>query len=179
MTTPPAKVAVVMASRIYADRLNRAVDVLTELGVEVTTHILSAHRTPDQTAEFARSAADNGYAVLICGAGLASHLAGLVAAHTTLPVIGVPMGDGPLGGVDSLYSTVQMPNGYPVATVAVDGGLNAGLLAAQIIGTAHPEISTRVARWRDQRAGGSTERVTASSTNGHSAGRPPQRGESR
>lgn len=154
MTTLPS-VAVLMASRIYADRMTKAATVLTELGVPVTTHVLSAHRTPDETAEFARTAAARGYAALICGAGQAAHVAGLVAAYTTLPVIGVPMSDSPLRGVDALYSTVQMPGGYPVATVAVDGGTNAGLLAAQIIGVAHPEVAERIARWRAERANGS------------------------
>ncbi|OLF18584.1 5-(carboxyamino)imidazole ribonucleotide mutase [Actinophytocola xanthii] len=148
-----------MASRVYADRMDKAAAVLTELGVPVTTHVLSAHRTPDETAEFARTAADRGYAVLICGAGQAAHVAGMVAAYTTLPVIGVPLGGGPLGGVDSLYSTVQMPNGYPVATVAVDGGVNAGLLAAQIIATAHPEVGERVASWRARRVADSVRRT--------------------
>jgi 5-(carboxyamino)imidazole ribonucleotide mutase len=151
-------VGVLMASRIYADRMDKAAGVLTELGVPVTTHTLSAHRSPDETAEFARTAATRGYAVLICGAGLAAHAAGLVAAHTTLPVVGVPLSGGPLGGVDALYSTVQMPNGYPVATVAVDGAVNAGLLAAQIVATAHPEIADRVAAWRAQRVADSVRR---------------------
>jgi 5-(carboxyamino)imidazole ribonucleotide mutase len=151
-------VGVLMASGVYADRMTKAAGVLDEVGVPVTTHVLSAHRTPDQTAEFARTAAERGYAVLICGAGQAAHVAGLVAAHTTLPVIGVPMGGGPLGGVDALYSTVQMPNGYPVATVAVDGAVNAGLLAAQIVGVAHPEIAGRVAAWRAKRVADSLAR---------------------
>jgi 5-(carboxyamino)imidazole ribonucleotide mutase len=150
-------VAVLMASRIYADRMTKATTVLTELGVPVTTHVLSAHRTPDQTAEFARTAAERGYAALICGAGQAAHVAGLVAAYTTLPVIGVPMSDSALNGVDALYSTVQMPGGYPVATVAVDGGTNAGLLAAQIIGVTHPEIAKRIAQWRAERANGTPQ----------------------
>lgn len=151
-------VGVLMASQIYADRMTKAAKVLTELGVPVTEHVLSAHRTPDETADFARTAAARGYAVLICGAGQAAHVAGLVAAYTVLPVIGVPMSDSALAGVDSLYSTVQMPGGYPVATVAIDAGTNAGLLAAQIVGTAHPEIHQRVADWRAARLADSRAR---------------------
>lgn len=152
------RVAVLMASQTYADRMGKATAVLRELGVPVTEHILSAHRTPDETIRFAKAAKADGYAVIICGATQAAHLAGLVAAHTVLPVIGVPLGGSPLGAVDALYSTVQMPNGYPVATVAVDSGVNAGLLAAQIIGVKVDTVADGVHRWREERRLGSNKR---------------------
>lgn len=148
-------VAVLMASRIYADKMGKATAILRELEIPVTEHCLSAHRTPDETAAFAKAARANGYAVLICGASQAAHVAGLVAAHTTLPVIGVPLTGGGLGGTDALYSTVQMPNGYPVATVRLDGALNAGLLAAQIIAVHDDDVRRRLDdhRYRNHQRG--------------------------
>jgi 5-(carboxyamino)imidazole ribonucleotide mutase len=117
----------------------------------VEVRVLSAHRTPDETAAFVRSAVGRGVKAFICGAGGAAHLAGAVAAHTTRPVIGVPIANGPLSGFDSLLSTVQMPPGMPVATVAVGGSENAGLLAAQIAATADAELAKRVAAERQKR----------------------------
>ena len=127
------KVAVLMGSPNDRDKMQPAVDTLERFGVEADVRVLSAHRTPAKVAELAAGARDAGYAALICGAGLAAHLAGAVAAHTTLPVVGVPLSAGALNGVDALYSTVQMPKGIPVATVAVDGAMNAALLVVQML----------------------------------------------
>src|SRR5438128_11084728 len=118
-----------------------AVEMLARFGVEADERVLSAHRTPDAVADFARSARDHGYAAVICGAGMAAHLAGVVAAHTTLPVVGVPLSGGALDGVDALYATVQMPKGVPVATVAVDGAMNAALLVVQMLAIADEELA--------------------------------------
>jgi len=122
---------------------------LAELGIESETRVLSAHRTPAAAGEYADSARGRGLKVIIAGAGGAAHLAGALAARTTLPVIGVPIGSSPLGGVDALYATVQMPSGVPVATVAVDGAKNAGLLAAEILATADDEIAGRLGDYRE------------------------------
>ncbi|MFP5319675.1 MAG: 5-(carboxyamino)imidazole ribonucleotide mutase [Acidimicrobiia bacterium] len=127
------KVAILMGSPNDKDKMAPALAILQEFGVEAEEHVLSAHRTPAKVAEFARSARANGYAALICGAGMAAHLAGAVAANTTLPVVGVPLSGGALNGVDALYATVQMPRGIPVATVAIDGALNAGLLVLEML----------------------------------------------
>ena len=142
------KVAVLMGSANDGDKMRGALDILGELGVEATEHVMSAHRTPDVVADFARSARDNGYAALICGAGMAAHLAGAVAAQTTLPVIGVPLSGSALNGVDSLYSTVMMPRGMPVATVAIDNSTNAGLLAAAIIAVTDEKVAGALADYR-------------------------------
>jgi 5-(carboxyamino)imidazole ribonucleotide mutase len=141
------KVAVMMGSASDMTAMQPAVDVLKELGIPVEVRVLSAHRTPARAIEFAGKAAENGFAVLICGAGGAAHLAGVVAAHTILPVVGVPMGRS-LGGLDALYATVQMPAGIPVATVAIDGAQNAGLLAASMIALADPALGERLAARR-------------------------------
>ena len=127
------KVAVLMGSASDKERMSPAVKTLGEFGVEADERILSAHRTPAAVAEFAGQARANGYAAIICGAGMAAHLAGAVAAHTTLPVIGVPLSGSALNGVDALYATVQMPRGIPVATVAIDGAMNAAVLAVQML----------------------------------------------
>ncbi len=125
-----------------------ASEVLTELGIESETRVLSAHRTPEAASEYAASARARGLKVIIAGAGGAAHLAGALASRTTLPIIGVPIASSTLGGVDALYSTVQMPSGVPVATVAIDGARNAGLLAAQIIATADQEAAARLEQHR-------------------------------
>ncbi|MEW6154059.1 MAG: 5-(carboxyamino)imidazole ribonucleotide mutase [Actinomycetota bacterium] len=138
------KVAVLMGSPNDRDKMAGAVATLAEMGIEATEHVMSAHRTPAQVAEFARSARANGYGALICGAGMAAHLAGAVAANTTLPVVGVPLSGSALNGVDALYATVQMPRGIPVATVAIDGSVNAALLVAQMMAITDPEIATRL-----------------------------------
>ncbi len=127
------KVAVVMGSRSDAAVAQKAVDTLTRFGVESVTRVLSAHRTPVASAAFAREARENGFGVIIALAGKAAHLAGAMAASTTLPVIGVPVKSSTLDGLDALLSTVQMPTGVPVATVAIDGAENAALLAVQIL----------------------------------------------
>jgi len=117
-------------------------------------HVISAHRNPDQIDEYSRLAEERGLQVIICGAGLAAHLAGAVAARTVLPVIGVPIGTKYLGGADALYSTVQMPRGVPVATVAIDGAVNAALLAAQILGVRDEEVRVRLRRFKEDLAEG-------------------------
>ena len=147
------KVGVLMGSASDKDKMKGAVDILEEFGVEVTEHVMSAHRTPERVQAFTQSARDNGYAVLIAGAGMAAHLAGAVAANTTLPVIGVPLSGSALNGVDSLYSTVMMPRGMPVATVAIDNSTNAGLLAIEILAVTDDDLAKKLAayreRWRD------------------------------
>ena len=125
-----------------------AVTALQDLGVPVEVRVLSAHRTPLEMVAFAQQARGRGFGVIVAGAGGAAHLPGMVAALTTLPVIGVPVQSRALSGVDSLHSIVQMPGGIPVATVAIGGGLNAGLLAAQILSVADAELSARLERYR-------------------------------
>lgn len=143
------RVAILMGSEKDLTKMQPCANVLEELGIDHDVHVMSAHRTPDRVAAFARAARDEGYGVIICGAGKAAHLAGAVAAHTTLPVIGVPIAAGGLGGVDALYSTVQMPTGIPVATVAVDGSANAAYLAASILSVTDPGVSARLAAYRE------------------------------
>ena len=138
------KVAVLMGSASDQAKMEPAATTLAELGVEADVRIMSAHRTPAVVAEFARTARANGYAAVICAAGMAAHLAGSVAANTTLPVIGVPMSGGALNGVDALYSTVQMPRGIPVATVAIDGAMNAALLAVQILAVTDAGLAAKL-----------------------------------
>jgi len=144
------KVAVLMGSASDKDKMAPAADTLARYGVEADVRIMSAHRTPAVVAEFASSARANGYGAIICGAGLAAHLAGAVAGHTTLPVIGVPLSGGALNGVDALYATVQMPKGIPVATVAVDGAMNAALLAVQILAVDDPELVDALVAHREE-----------------------------
>ena len=127
------KVAVLMGSPNDAAKMAGAVEMLERFGIQADERVMSAHRNPGVVTEFASSARDNGYVAIICGAGMAAHLGGVVAAHTTLPVIGVPLSGGGLNGVDALYSTVQMPPGIPVATVAIDGSKNAAILVAEMI----------------------------------------------
>lgn len=146
-------VGIVMGSDSDLPVMRAAYDVLEELGIPCEVVISSAHRVPDKTAEYAKTAEQRGLAVIIAGAGQAAHLAGVIAAHTPLPVIGVPLQSGPLNGVDALYATVQMPPGIPVATVAINGARNAGILAAQIIGAMDPEVRARVAAFKNKLAG--------------------------
>ncbi|MCU1460301.1 MAG: phosphoribosylaminoimidazole carboxylase [Acidimicrobiales bacterium] len=127
------KVAILMGSPNDAPKMKAAVETLEEFGVEVDERVMSAHRTPDKVAKFAKAARKDGFAAIICAAGLAAHLGGAVAANTTLPVVGVPLSGGALNGVDALYSTVQMPKGIPVATVAIDGAMNAALLVVEML----------------------------------------------
>ena len=144
------KVAVLMGSASDKDKMKGAMDLLAEFGVEATEHVMSAHRTPERVQAFAAGARDNGYGVLICGAGMAAHLAGAVAANSTLPVIGVPLSGRALNGVDSLYSTVQMPRGMPVATVAIDNSANAGLLAVEILAIEDEGLAKALAAYRER-----------------------------
>lgn len=141
-------VGILMGSDSDLPVMEKAAEVLTQLGVAWEMDISSAHRLPDKTAVYARTARERGIEVLICGAGMAAHLAGVVASHTTLPVIGVPLKSGALAGVDALYATVQMPPGIPVATVAIDGGKNAAYLAASILSIKRPELADRLEQFR-------------------------------
>jgi len=138
------KVAIIMGSDSDMPVVEKAIAVLKEFGIPHCVHIFSAHRTPEQAREFAINARANDYGVIICAAGMAAHLAGAFAANTTIPVIGIPIKSGALDGVDALYSTVQMPSGIPVATVAINGAANAAFLAAEILGVSDNEIAKRL-----------------------------------
>jgi phosphoribosylaminoimidazole carboxylase PurE protein len=146
-----ADVAIMMGSKSDLDTMKGAAEILKKLGLRVAVRVLSAHRTPEQAAAFVRESTAGGTKVFICGAGVAAHLAGAVAAHTTRPVIGVPLASGSLQGFDALLSTVQMPPGMPVATVAVGGAENAGLLAAQIIAVSDAALAKRIEAEREAR----------------------------
>ena len=151
MSDKTCDVAILMGSKSDLPTMRPAADVLKSFGLRVSVRVLSAHRTPEQTAAFVREAARTGTKVFICGAGGAAHLAGTVAAHTTRPVIGIPIASGSLQGMDALLSTAMMPPGIPVATVAIGGAENAGLLAAQIIATSDEALSKRVGAEREAR----------------------------
>jgi 5-(carboxyamino)imidazole ribonucleotide mutase len=142
------KVAVLMGSASDKAKMAPALEMLAQLGIEADEEVMSAHRTPEVVAGFAAEARAMGYGAIICGAGMAAHLAGAVAARTTLPVIGVPLSGSALGGVDALYATVQMPRGFPVATVAIDGAANAALLAAEVLAVHDGEVADRLATYR-------------------------------
>lgn len=146
------KVAVLMGSASDRDKMAPAAETLERFGIEADVRVLSAHRTPERVAELARGARAQGYAAFICGAGLAAHLAGAVAALTTLPVVGVPLSGGALNGVDALYATVQMPRGFPVATVAIDGALNAALLVVQMLAVGDQTLTDALEADRAERA---------------------------
>ena len=143
-----------MGSKSDWEAMSQAAAMLTEFGIPHENRVLSAHRTPALTAEYASSAASRGLHVIIAGAGGAAHLAGVVAAHTVLPVIGVPMQSAALNGIDSLLSTVQMPKGIPVATVAIGaaGAANAGLLAVAILATSRPDLRAKLESYREKLA---------------------------
>jgi 5-(carboxyamino)imidazole ribonucleotide mutase len=141
-----------MGSDSDYDRMKGAGDVLSEFDISCEMKVISAHRSPAAAAAFAREAADGGCSVIIAGAGAAAHLAGTMAAWTTLPVIGVPLAGSPLGGVDALYATVQMPPGVPVATVGVDASRNAGYLAAAILALGDPALAARLVAHRAEMA---------------------------
>ena len=138
------KVGIVMGSDSDMPVMAKSADILEKLGVEYEMTIISAHREPDVFFEYAKSAESKGWKVIIAGAGMAAHLPGMCAAIFPMPVIGIPMHTTSLGGRDSLYSIVQMPSGIPVATVAINGGANAGLLAAKILATSDPELLQRL-----------------------------------
>lgn len=142
-----AQVGIVMGSDSDMPVMAKAADILEELGVSYEMKIISAHREPDVFFEYAKSAEEKGFKVIIAGAGKAAHLPGMCAAIFPMPVIGVPMKTSDLGGVDSLYSIVQMPSGIPVATVAIGGGQNAGILAAKILAVSDPAILERVKKY--------------------------------
>lgn len=143
-------VGIVMGSDSDLPVMAKAAEMLDKLGVPYELTIVSAHRTPDRLTDYAKNAAGRGIRVIIAGAGGAAHLPGMVAAQTVLPVIGVPVQTKALGGVDSLYSIVQMPPGIPVATVAINGALNAGLLAAKIVAVGDAELTARVAAYAEE-----------------------------
>ena len=143
------KIGIIMGSKSDLPVVQKAIEVLKELEIPFEPHIYSAQRTPFEAADFARTARENGFGVIIAFAGMAAHLAGAVAANTTLPVIGVPCKGPVFDGMDALLSTVQMPSGIPVATVAVNGGANAALLAAEILSVGEPELARRLQERRE------------------------------
>jgi 5-(carboxyamino)imidazole ribonucleotide mutase len=138
------KIGIVMGSDSDLPILRKTMDTLSELGIPYECHIFSAHRTPEEARDFALSARKNGFGAMIAAAGMAAHLAGAIAANTTLPVIGIPCKSTHLDGMDALLSTVQMPPGIPVATVAINGGVNAALLAAQILAVEDASLAERL-----------------------------------
>ncbi len=144
------KVAVLMGSDSDLPVVGKAFQVFEELGIPYEAHIYSAHRTPEEAHAFARDAEKNGFGVIIAAAGMAAHLAGAIAANTVLPVIGVPICSGGLGGLDALLSTVQMPSGIPVATVAVDGAKNAAYLAAEILALSDGALGQKLLGQREE-----------------------------
>ncbi|HEX6219832.1 MAG TPA: 5-(carboxyamino)imidazole ribonucleotide mutase [Acidimicrobiia bacterium] len=145
------KVAIVMGSGSDRPVMEKAGEMLERFGIEHQTRVLSAHKTPDEAIAFAENAADNGFSVIIAGAGKAAHLGGVMAAKSLLPVIGVPIGAS-LDGMDALLATVQMPTGVPVATVAIDGATNAALLAVAILAVGDEELTAQLARYRKELA---------------------------
>lgn len=142
------KVAVVMGSDSDFPLVKKALTLFKEFNIEYDVRIISAHRTPDIAHDFAKNALENGYEVIIAAAGKAAHLAGVIASMTPLPVIGIPIKSSTLDGLDSLLSTVQMPQGIPVATVAIDGSYNAALLAIEILGIKYPELMEKVIEYK-------------------------------
>lgn len=142
------KIGIVMGSDSDLPIIRKATDMLTKLEIPFEVHVYSAHRTPDEARDFARNARANGFGVLIAAAGMAAHLAGAIAANTTLPVIGIPCKSSNLDGMDALLATVQMPTGIPVATVAINGGANAALLAAQILAVSDGDLAEKLDKKR-------------------------------
>ena len=149
------KVGIIMGSDSDLPILRKSMDTLTELGIPYECHIFSAHRTPEEARAFALSAREQGFGALIAAAGMAAHLAGAIAANTTLPVIGIPCKGPVLDGMDALLSTVQMPSGIPVATVAINGGVNAALLAAQILAVSDGDLARKL----DEKRAANKEKV--------------------
>jgi 5-(carboxyamino)imidazole ribonucleotide mutase len=144
-----AQVGIIMGSQSDWPTMKEAALILDELGIPYETKIVSAHRTPDRLWDYGKTAVQRGLKVIIAGAGGAAHLPGMMASKTRVPVIGVPVQTKALSGVDSLYSILQMPKGYPVATMAIGGAANAGLMAAAILATSDPAVATRLDAWRD------------------------------
>jgi len=153
----PRKVALLMGSINDWDKVKPAIQVLNDLGIPNEAHAYSAHRTPAQAADFAKNARANGFGAILCAAGMAAHLAGAIAAQTTLPVIGIPV-KASLDGLDALLSTVQMPPGIPVATVAVNGAYNAALLAAQILAVSDAALAEQLDKQREAMRAGVLEK---------------------
>jgi 5-(carboxyamino)imidazole ribonucleotide mutase len=143
-------VGILMGSESDLPIMEKAAEVLKEMGIPYEMEISSAHRLPEKTAHYAKTAKKRGIQVIIAGAGMAAHLAGVLASHTTLPVIGVPIKSGALNGADALYSTVQMPLGVPVATVGIDGAKNAAYLACEILSIKYPEIAKKLEGFRSR-----------------------------
>ena len=143
------KVGIIMGSDSDLPVVKKGTDILTALGVPFEVHVYSAHRTPQQVRDFVAGAKANGFGVIIAAAGMAAHLAGVIAAGTTLPVIGIPCKSSSLDGMDALLSTVMMPPGIPVATVAIDGGANAALLAAEILALSDEELAAKLVAKRE------------------------------
>mgnify|MGYP003293985627 CR=1 FL=1 len=142
------KVAIIMGSDSDLPIVKKAIDMLEQFAVPYEVHVYSAHRTPEESATFSKSARANGFGAIIAAAGMAAHLAGAIAANTTLPVIGIPIKSQNLGGMEALLSTVQMPSGIPVATVAIDGAVNSALLAIEILSLGEPELEKKLAEKR-------------------------------
>lgn len=142
------KIAVIMGSDSDLPVVKKALDILEQFGVPYEVHIFSAHRTPNEAAAFSKAARQNGFGAIIAAAGMAAHLAGAIAANTTLPVVGIPILSGNLGGIDALLSTVQMPTGIPVATVAVNGAANAALLCIQMLAISDSELAAALDKKR-------------------------------
>jgi len=149
------KIGIIMGSDSDLPVVEKAINTLKEFGAEYTVNIFSAHRTPEEAREFSLNARKNGYGAIICAAGKAAHLAGAIAANTTLPVIGIPIKSSTLDGLDALLSTVQMPSGIPVATVAIDGAANSALLALQIIAVSDEAMAKKL----DEARKSATEKV--------------------
>ena len=143
------KVAIIMGSDSDLPVVSKAADTLKQFGVPFELHIFSAHRTPEEARDFSVNARENGFGCIIAAAGMAAHLAGAIAANTTLPVIGIPMKSKYLDGIDALLSTVQMPSGIPVATVAIDGAVNAALLSIEILSVSDDELAAKLKAKRD------------------------------
>ena len=144
------KVAIIMGSDSDLPVVEKTINTLKDLGIPFEAHVMSAHRTPEEACAFARTAAEKGFGVIIAAAGKAAHLAGVLAGHTPLPVIGIPMKSSTMDGLDSLLSTVQMPSGVPVATVAIDGAENAGLLAAQMLAISDESLFRKLQEKKEQ-----------------------------
>ena len=144
------KVAIIMGSDSDLPVLQKTIDTLVSFDIPFEVHVYSAHRTPEEVSTFVSKAEKNGFGVIIAAAGMSAHLAGVCASKTILPVIGIPIKSGDLGGMDALLSTVQMPSGMPVATVAIDGGANAGLLAIQILAVDNKELRKKLAEYREK-----------------------------
>lgn len=155
------KVAVIMGSDSDFPTVSAAIKKLKSFDIPVEVHVMSAHRTPQAAAEFSSSAKENGYGVIIAAAGKAAHLAGVLAAHTTLPVIGIPVKSSTLEGLDALLATVQMPSGIPVATVAIDGAENAAILAAQMLALSDDTLAAKLEKMKQQMAEGVAEKDAA------------------